>query len=249
MKYQIIIPCKDEYKNLKIIIPSLTKLYSYEILIIDKSKKKKKKIIKNFCRKYKNVKFFDQMSSGKGNALLEAAKLSNSKIVIFFDADCSHNPQDIKKMISMFERFPSLDHVGGSRMRGGSDELFRDFDHLIRLIGSLIINIIINLKFNSKITDSQNGFRAIIRKKFLNLNLKSNHTSIETEIVGKSLSIGLNYIEIPTHEWQRVYGSSKINLFLHSWSYIWVLIKIIFLKRPKKKSFRTVKNAWYEKFK
>jgi glycosyltransferase involved in cell wall biosynthesis len=247
MKYQIIIPCKDEYKNLKIIIPLLTKLYNYEILIIDKSKKKQ--LLKNFCKKYKKVIFINQMSSGKGNALLEAAKLSNSKIIIFFDADCSHNPKDIKKMISMFERYPYLDHVGGSRMRGGSDELFRDFDHLIRLLGSLIINIIINLKFNSKITDSQNGFRAIIRKKFLNLNLKSNHTSIETELVAKSLSRGLNYMEIPTHEWQRVYGSSKINLFLHSWSYIWVLIKIIFFKKNKKKSFRIVKNYWHEKFK
>jgi glycosyltransferase involved in cell wall biosynthesis len=246
MKYQIIIPCKDEYKNLKIIIPILTKLYSYQVLIVDKSKKKN--LIKKFIKKYKKVKLIDQISFGKGKALLEAAKISKSEIIIFFDADCSHNPQDIKKIIDIFKKFPFIDHVGGSRMRGGSDELFRDFDHILRLVGSLIINMAINLKFNAKITDSQNGFRAIIRKKFLNLNLKSKHTSIETELVAKSLSEGLNYAEIPTHEWQRIYGSSKINLFLHSWAYIWALIKIIFLKKPKKKSFKIIKDNWYDKF-
>lgn len=245
MKFQIIIPCKNELDNLKVILPAITKKYKYDILIIDKSDNKKK--IKKFCSNFKNVQVFSQISSGKGNALNEAAKLSNAEILIFFDADCSHDPNDISKFVNIFNLNHKIEHVGGSRMKGGSDELFEDYQHIIRLIGSLIINLVINIKFRTKITDSQNGLRAIKRTAFLKCEVTSNHTSIETELVARSLSKGFFYTEIPTHEWKRKFGKSKINLLIHSWAYLAILIKILFMRKPKISSFIKYDKSWYQK--
>ena len=132
-------------------------------------------------------------------------------------------------------------------MRGGSDELFADIQHFFRLFGSLIINHTINIKFNTKLTDSQNGLRAIRRDVFKKCKTSSIHTSIEMELVSKTLSGGFNYIEVPTHEWKRAFGHSKISLVKHSWAYLYQLIKICFYKKNKqKRKFKYIEATWYK---
>ncbi len=247
MKIDIIIPSKDEIDNLKVILPKLKKLFDYNILIIDKSSDEEFNEIQNLCKNYKDIISFRQKSSGKGNALREAAGISNAEYIVFFDADGSHNPEDIKSLILPFQLNTSVDHVGGSRMLGGSDELYSDFQHYIRLFGSLVINYCINLKFDVRVTDYQNGLRAIKRDVFLKLKTNSNHTSIEQEMVSRTLSQGFNYTEMPTHEWTRRSGVSKIQLSKHSWDYIWCLIKIMFYKKEKKKIIiKSYYKNWYE---
>ena len=247
MKIDIIIPSKDELDNLKIILPELKKLFNYNILIIDKSSEEDFNEIQNLCKNYKDTVLFRQKSSGKGNALREAVKLSNAEYIVFFDADGSHNPKDIEKIILPFQLNANVDHVGGSRMLGGSDELYSDIQHYVRLFGSLVINYFINLKFGVSITDYQNGLRAIKKAVFLKLRTSSNHTSIEQEMVSKTLSQGFNYTEMPTHEWKRRSGVSKIQISKHGWHYISSLIKIMFYKKEKNKIvIKNYHKNWYD---
>jgi hypothetical protein len=235
VKYEIIIPAKSELNNLKLILPKIRKQYSYNITLINKSRDlKENSQLSKICKNL-NIKMLLQKSDGKGNALKEAAGLSKADILIFFDADFSHDVLDIEKIINIFKKNNKIDHIGGSRLLGGSDELFSDAAHLIRLFGSIIINIIINLKFNVSLTDSQNGLRGIKRKVFQKFDLTSSHTTIEMELVAKTLQYKLNYLEVATHEYKRLYGKSKINLFFHSWSYIFFLISIIFYKKYRRK--------------
>lgn len=240
----IIIPVKDEFINLKFILPILKKKYNFcEIIIIDKSSLNQKKKIKKICQKF-SIKMINQITSGKGNALREAVKFTKKKYLIFFDSDCSHNPHDISRFLKLFNKFSWIDHIGGSRLTGGSDELFNGYDHILRFFGSIVINITINFKFNGRFTDSQNGFRGIKREKFIKLNTKSNHTTIEMELVALSLSNNLNYIEIPTREYKRNSGISKISLIKHSFSYLLMLIKIIFMKKRSKDIFYLKRKYW-----
>jgi hypothetical protein len=53
--------------------------------------------------------------------------------------------------------------VIGSRGKGGSDELHGTLEQFIRYIGSQLIMLAINYRWNVRLTDSQNGFRAIRR--------------------------------------------------------------------------------------
>ena len=61
-----------------------------------------------------------------------------------------------------------------SRMLGGSDELFGSILEVARLMGSLVISLAINYRYGLRLTDYQNGFRAIHTEVGRTLDLTSN---------------------------------------------------------------------------
>jgi len=221
MKTTIIIPTKNEEKNIEKIIKKV-KPYANEIIVIDGHSKDKTRDI----AKKSGVKVILDNNKGKGAALRIAAKYAKNDILVFIDADGSHDPKDINKLIRPIKN-KQADLVIGSRMRGGSDELHSNFSQLIRLIGNVMINLVINYAFNKRFTDCQNGFRAIKKNVFLNIKTKENRFTIEQETVIKCIKRGYKVIEIPTHEYVREYGKSKINLWWEGWRYIWSLTKNI----------------------
>ena len=164
---------------------------------------------------------------GKGSAIRHGIKEATGDILVFIDADYSHNPHDIPKLVLPILR-NEVDHVMGSRTRGGSDELHGDFNKFCRMIGSDIITLGINYRFNVKFTDSQNGLRALKREVALNLELKENITTIEQEMTIKTLRKGYRLKEIPSHEYARRYGESRILLSRVSWRYIYSWLRYLF---------------------
>jgi len=117
-----------------------------------------------------------------------------------------------------------VDLVMGSRMLGGSEELFGSFREVIRLMGSLVISLSINYRYGVRFTDYQNGFRAIRTAVGRTIGLTSNITTIEQEMAIKCLRYGYRVMEIPTHEYPRKGGVSKINVLRVAHRYIWNLI-------------------------
>ncbi len=167
---------------------------------------------------------------GKGYALRAGAESAYGTLLVFIDADLSHNPSDIPRLVAPIIAGDSK-HVVASRMLGGSSELFYDIAQFIRLCGSHLITLCINHKFNIKLTDSQNGFRAISKELFQKLNVKETHTTIEQELTVKTLDNGEIIIEVGAHEYARFAGKSKIVVFRHGWRYIFYLLKVIFKKK------------------
>ncbi len=163
---------------------------------------------------------------GKGAALRLAVDYVNTPIVVFVDADGSHDPIDIPVLVAPLKAGVA-DHVTGSRLLGGSDELHGGGDEFLRLAGSALITYLINLRFHSRLSDSQNGFRAIRTDVFRDLHLSSRHTTIEMEMIMTTLLAGYRLTEVPTHERPRAAGYSKISLHRPSiWaSYGWRLLE------------------------
>ncbi len=83
-----------------------------------------------------------------------------------------------------------FDMVVGSRGKGGSDELHGTLGQFIRYVGSQLIMLGINYRWNVRLTDSQNGFRAISSDVGKRLGLTSNLTTIEQEMLMKALKQG-----------------------------------------------------------
>ncbi len=148
---------------------------------------------------------------GKGAALIQAAAAVTTPYLVFVDADGSHDPIDIPRLVAPL-RANQADHVGGSRLLGGSDELHGGGDEFLRLAGSAFITYLINLRFGSRLSDSQNGFRALRTDLFHSLRLRSRHTTIEMEMIMATLARGARLAEVPTHERARTAGYSKISL-------------------------------------
>jgi len=164
---------------------------------------------------------------GKGEAIRVGAMAASHEIVVFMDADGSHDPADIPHLTE-----PILDGradlVIGSRATGGSDELHGDIDKLFRMVGCDIILIGINMRWKQNLTESQNGFRAIRTEVIRSLNLKENITTIEQEMMMKCLKRGYRVTEVPTHEYSRKYGKSSIKLHKVWFRYIYSFIKNLF---------------------
>jgi len=148
---------------------------------------------------------------GKGAALRLAAAHVATPICVFVDADGSHDPIDIPLLVAPIAA-GAADHVTGSRLLGGSDELHGGGDEFLRLAGSAFITYLINRRFGTRLSDSQNGFRAIRTDLFRRLDLRARHTTIEMEMIFATLAAGRRIVEVPTHERPRAAGFSKISL-------------------------------------
>src|SRR6185503_8961406 len=118
-----------------------------------------------------------------------AIREATGDIVVLIDADGSHDPADIPRLIAPIKA-GEFDLVIGSRGKGGSDELHGTIDQFIRYLGSQFIMLVIHYRWNVRLTDSQNGFRAIRRDVALKLNLTSDLTTIEQEMLMKALKHG-----------------------------------------------------------
>jgi dolichol-phosphate mannosyltransferase len=147
-------------------------------------------------------------------------------ILVFIDADGSHDPDDIPKMVDPIAR-GEAEHCIASRMRGGSDELFSTFPQFVRMLGGQMITLAINYRFGIRITDSQNGFRAFRTEAARRLALHEDGTTIEQEMTIKSIRHGLRIMEIPIHEYARAAGESKINVWRDGPRYVFSCIKYL----------------------
>ena len=163
---------------------------------------------------------------GKGDAIRLTLEQSDADILVFIDADGSHEPRDIPALVAPIAA-GHADMVIGSRGKGGSDELHGTLEQFIRYVGSQLIMLAINYRWNVRLTDSQNGFRAIRRQTGLALDLRSNLTTIEQEMLMKALKKGFRVSEIPSHEYERRWGTSKVVVWRLWWAYIWSFIRNI----------------------
>ena len=164
---------------------------------------------------------------GKGQAIRQAFNDATTDIVVFIDADGSHDPKDIPGLVAPIAA-GTADLVVGSRGKGGSDELHGTLGQFIRYVGSQLIMLAINYRWGVRLSDSQNGFRAIRRDVGKALDLRSNLTTIEQEMLMRALKRGYRVSEIASHEYERRWGTSKVVVWKLWWAYLWSFWRNIF---------------------
>jgi len=218
----LVIPSLNEEKGIEEVIRA-SKPFCNEIIVIDGHSSDKTVSVAESL----GAACFLDNGKGKGDAIREGISRANHEVVVFIDADMSHDPKDIPVLVKpIFNE--DKDMVIGSRPRGGSDELHGDFNKFMRMIGSDIITLGINYRFKVRMTDSQNGFRAIKRVVAKDLGLAENITTIEQEMLIKALKKGFKVDEVPTHEYARKYGESHIKLSRVSLRYVYSWLKYMF---------------------
>lgn len=221
-KISIVIPTLDEEDTIAEIIEGC-KPYGDEILVVDgHSRDRTREVAENL-----GVKVILDNKKGKGEALRHVVNFVNGNIIVFIDADGSHDPKDIPKLVEPIIK-DEADHVSGSRLIGGSSELHGGFDECFRLMGSSFITACINWRFKVKLSESQNGFRAIKTDVIKQLGLEENITTIEQEMIMKTLKKGFRMAEVPSHEYERKKGYSKISLKKVWFRYVYTLVKYLF---------------------
>lgn len=222
----IAIIAKDEEKSIGGVISQILEVLgqstvqSYEVFLIDGcSKDNTIGITKKF-----GIDIFE-VNGEKGDSIREAMKVARGKYVLFIDADGSHIPKDIPQLLKTIKESGS-DMVIVSRILGSSEELGgKNWDSLLRLLGNRLSTFIVNLRWGTKLTDIQNGFRIIKRDAALGLNLKEKGFAIEQEMVMQCLKRNKKVSEISGVERRRLFGNSKVCKRKEFGKYLWSLLK------------------------
>lgn len=219
MKISIVITTKNEEKTIAEIIDGC-RSYGDEVLVVDGHSVDSTAQIA--VEKGARVVFDNK--KGKGDGIRVALREAIGDIVVFIDADGSHDCVDIPKLLAPLIA-GKADMVVASRMRGGSDELHGSLGEFIRLVGSGIITQTINYRYGVRLTDSQNGFRAMRRDAGLKVDLREDIFTIEQETIMKFLKHGYRITEVSSHEYARKFGESGIVVRKVWLRYLWSLVK------------------------
>lgn len=222
MKVSLVIPTLNEEHTLKDMIEGC-RPYADEIIVVDGHSTDNTRQVAESA----GVRVILDHKKGKGEAIRHSINFVTGDIIVFIDADGSHDPNDIPKLIEPILK-GEADHVSASRLIGGSSELHGGFDEFFRLTGSSFITACINWRFKVKLSESQNGFRAIRTDTIKQLGLQENITTIEQEMVMKTLKKGFRMAEFPSHEHERKMGYSKISVKKVWFRYVYTLFKYLF---------------------
>jgi glycosyltransferase involved in cell wall biosynthesis len=131
---------------------------------------------------------------GYGNALIHGMQAAQGKFLIMADADGSYDFNDIPKFVSPLRE--GADFVMGSRIKGNIHAGAMPF--LNRYLGTPVLTFLINLFFKTAISDVNCGMRALTKKAFNLLNLKSGGMEFASEMVIKAALAGLKTVEVAT---------------------------------------------------
>ena len=179
----IVVPAKNESKNLEFILPIL-KRYSDDIIVVDGHSNDNTK----FQCEINKVRFVLDNKLGKGDAQRVGANLVKNNIIIFFDSDGSHDHEDIKILYNKIYN-DDADLVICSRKQGGSYDLTSNtsFIGFVRSAGCDFLSLIFNKIFKTKFTDILYSLRAIKKDKFSEIGTTENGFGIEIDILIKSI--------------------------------------------------------------
>jgi dolichol-phosphate mannosyltransferase len=230
----IVLPTYNEAGNIKEVIQEIFKQqeklsnWLINILVVDdNSLDQTAFIVKKLQRQNKNIHLITGKKEGLGKAYTRGFSyaITNLKADIVFemDADLSHPPSLIPKMLARIDK--GADFVIGARyIKGGA--IPKDWG-IHRKIFSGFGNIIVQLGFmNFKINDWTSGFRAIKAKTIKNILPEINKYSgyvFQIALLDKAIKMNAKIEQVPLKFKERKKGVSKINFIdfiLNIFSYI-----------------------------
>ena len=216
--YSIVVPARNEEETIGNVL-EVVRHMTDDLIVVDGQSSDE---TVGIARWY-SARVVQDNGRGKGDAVRVGLAHARCPITVFIDADGSHEPKDIPALVAPIVA-GEADLVMASRMLGGSEELFGSIFEVVRLMGSLVISLSINYRYGVRLTDYQNGFRAIRTEVGRTIGLTSDITTIEQEMAMKCLKQGYRVIELPSHEYRRKGGVSKISVMKVAHRYVVNLI-------------------------
>ncbi|MBI4376051.1 MAG: glycosyltransferase [Elusimicrobia bacterium] len=221
-KVSIVVFAKDEENTLGEVLGAVKGKASELIVMDGHSKDRTPEIALSH-----GAKLLCDSGRGKGAAQREAIEAVSGDIVVFMDADGSDDVAQWDALVAPIIE-GRADMVIGSRYSGGSDEISVNFMQLFRTAGNIFINSVINWRWDANLTDTLNCYRAIKTEVARGLGLVESSAAVEHEMVMKCLKRGFRVVNVPTHEYARKYGVSKISPWKIGHRFFLCLLKNIF---------------------
>jgi dolichol-phosphate mannosyltransferase len=213
----IILPTYCEVANIERLILEIENLnLNVSILVIDDSSPDRTAdFVRKLQQKHDNILILVRpQKSGLGTAITDGFKTFLSirnppKRVITMDADYSHNPKEIPRLIEPVQEGCAL-AIGSRYCQGGSTRNWS----VVRLAVSKIANLIASLKIGVHIRDYTSGFRCYSLEAIKNIigDLHSQTYEIQIETIRQAHLRSFKIAEVPITFINRKRGKSKLTL-------------------------------------
>ena len=153
-----------------------------------------------------DVRVVLQDGRGKGNALACGFAAASGDIIVMLDADGSTDPAEIPQFVATL--LDGSDFAKGTRFAdsGGSSDIT-----LIRSAGNRLLSLAVNLLFRTRYTDLCYGYNAFWRHCLPHMHVTCDGFEVETLIHLRIARAGLAVAEVPSVEYERIHGESKLN--------------------------------------
>lgn len=163
------------------------------------------------------------INRGLGGALgtgFEAAFRRKADVIITFDADGQHRPEDIENLVKPILN-KTADVVIGSRM------LDREGMPKIRIVLNWFANLLTYSFFRIKVTDSQSGLRALSSDAAGKISIRTNRMEVSSEFLAEVARNKLKLTEVPIPAIYTEYSLQKGQKNING---LYILFKLILRK-------------------
>jgi glycosyltransferase involved in cell wall biosynthesis len=218
-RVSVVIPALNEARNLPYVLGCIP-ADVYEVILVDGSSDDGTVSVARRLRP--DVRVVNQTRSGKGNALACGFALATGDIIAMIDADGSADPGEIPNFVA--ELLSGADFAKGTRFAegGGSSDITR-----LRSLGNRLLTAFFNLCYGARYSDICYGFNVFWRRHATALGLDATSPSspdgdgrlwgdgfeVEMLIHIRAAQAGLQVIEVPSFEHERLHGVSNLNAF------------------------------------
>jgi glycosyltransferase involved in cell wall biosynthesis len=168
-------------------------------------------------------------NTGKAYAVLLGLKYAHNMgctTAVMLDADGQHDPREIPRVAGLVME-GKADLVIGSRFLRKNNGIPR-----YRQLGQKTLDLFTNIGAESKVTDSQSGFRAISCKALENLDFRSDGYNVESDMINHFSKLGLTIQEVPISVKYDVPHKHKKHPVSHGVGVLTQLINLIGYRRP-----------------
>jgi len=204
-----------------------------EILIVDSSEDETPWLaVANGARVLRTPK------RGLGRAYIDAVPYIRGKYVLMGDADCTYDFRDIKGFVEAFRA--GHEYVMGSRFKGYIEP--GSMPKLHQYFGTPVTTAMLNVLYSTRFSDIHCGMRGITRDALNRIELESQSWQYASEMVLKSVCLGLDTTEVPVRFLKDKEGRlshMKRNGWLEPWRAGWINLRSMltygadfFLLRP-----------------
>jgi glycosyltransferase involved in cell wall biosynthesis len=192
MKTFVVVPAYNEEKTVENVLEDLLKMGFDFVVVDDGSSDNTNKIVTRIIKeKQKGLLCKHLLNRGLGAAIktgIEAALAQGADIIVTFDADGQHDPNDINTVIMPIIKKEADVAVGK-----------RDFKEMpsSKKYGNQIMNFITLIFYGIRVNDSQSGLRAFNRKAAQSIIINARDYGVSSEIIGEVKRHQLKLEEVP----------------------------------------------------
>lgn len=199
----VIVPTLNEARNLPYVLPLIPEWVNEIVLVDSGSTDGTIEVARALCP---DIKVVVELRKGKGRALRTGFEAASSDIIVAIDADGSTDPGEIPVFVSAL--LGGADYVKGSRFVHGAGT--SDMSG-IRRLGNWGLTQLVRIAFGGSFSDLCYGYNAFWKRALPIINPETDGFEIETELNVRAIKSGLNVVEVPSFEADRIHGDSNLH--------------------------------------